>query len=75
MFFAIVAVIDNQELFTPIINWVMTYEGHTQTALFYCANGLLSMISDDHEEESAAHEALLDKMKASGECVWRDSND
>ena len=28
-----------------------------------------------NEEESAAHEALLDKMKASGECVWRDSND
>ncbi len=25
-----------------------------------------------NEEESAAHEALLDKMKASGECVWRD---
>ena len=47
MFFAIVAVIDNQGLFTPIINWVMTYEGHTQTALFYCANGLLSMISDN----------------------------
>jgi len=28
-----------------------------------------------NEEESAAHEALLDKMKASGECVWRESND
>ena len=28
-----------------------------------------------NEEESAAHEALLDRMKASGECVWRDSND
>ncbi len=47
VFFAIVAVIDNQGLFTPIINWVMTYEGKTQTALFYCANGLLSMISDN----------------------------
>ena len=47
VFFAIVAVIDNQGLFTPIIHWVMTYEGHTQTALFYCANGLLSMISDN----------------------------
>ena len=47
VFFAIVAVIDNQGLFSPIIHWVMTYEGHTQTALFYCANGLLSMISDN----------------------------
>jgi DNA polymerase-3 subunit epsilon len=28
-----------------------------------------------NEEESAAHEALLDKMNASGECVWRESND
>jgi DNA polymerase-3 subunit epsilon len=25
-----------------------------------------------NEEESAAHQALLDKMKAAGECVWRD---
>ena len=28
-----------------------------------------------NEEECAAHEALLDKMKASGECVWRELND
>jgi len=47
VFFAIVAVIDNQGLFSPVINWVMTFEGKTQTALFYCANGLLSMISDN----------------------------
>lgn len=25
-----------------------------------------------NEEENAAHEALLDKIEASGECVWRD---
>lgn len=25
-----------------------------------------------NEEENAAHETLLDKMKASGECVWRE---
>ncbi|MGB5739846.1 MAG: sodium/proton antiporter NhaB, partial [Woeseia sp.] len=47
VFFAIVAVIDHQGLFTPVINWVMTYEGKTQMALFYVANGLLSMISDN----------------------------
>ena len=47
VFFAIVAVIDHQGLFTPVIDWVMTYEGKTQTALFYVANGLLSMISDN----------------------------
>lgn len=47
VFFAIVAVIDQQGLFTPVIDWVMTYEGKTQEALFYAANGLLSMISDN----------------------------
>ena len=47
VFFAIVAVIDHQGLFTPIIDWVMLYEGKTQTALFYIANGVLSMISDN----------------------------
>jgi NhaB family Na+:H+ antiporter len=47
VFFAIVAVIDHQNLFTPIIQWVMTYEGKTQEALFYLANGGLSMISDN----------------------------
>ncbi len=47
VFFAIVAVIDHQGLFTPIIHWVMTYEGRTQQALFYLANGGLSMISDN----------------------------
>ena len=47
VFFAIVAVIDNQGLFTPVIDWVRTYEGKTQEALFYMANGVLSMISDN----------------------------
>lgn len=47
VFFAIVAVIDHQGLFSPIINWVMTYEGKTQEALFFAANGVLSMISDN----------------------------
>jgi len=47
VFFAIVAVIDHQGLFSPVIDWVMTYEGKTQAALFYMANGFLSMISDN----------------------------
>jgi len=47
VFFAIVAVIHHQGLFTPVIHWVMTYEGKTQEALFYLANGGLSMISDN----------------------------
>lgn len=47
VFFAIVAVIDHQKLFTPIIQWVMSYDGKVQEALFYVANGALSMISDN----------------------------
>ena len=47
VFFAIVAVIDNQGLFSPVIHWVMTYDGKMQEALFYSANGVLSMISDN----------------------------
>ena len=47
VFFAIVAVIDHQGLFTPVIDWVRTYDGKEQEALFFMANGLLSMISDN----------------------------
>ena len=47
VFFAIVAVIHNQHLFSPVIHWVMEHEGKTQEALFYLANGALSMISDN----------------------------
>jgi NhaB family Na+:H+ antiporter len=47
VFFAIVAVIHQQGLFSPVIHWVMTYDGKTQEALFYLANGVLSMISDN----------------------------
>src|SRR5210317_2360160 len=47
VFFAIVAVIHQQHLFSPVIHWVMTFQGKTQEALFYLANGGLSMISDN----------------------------
>lgn len=47
VFFGIVAVIHDQHLFTPVIDWVLTLEGKTQTSAFYLANGLLSMISDN----------------------------
>jgi NhaB family Na+:H+ antiporter len=47
VFFGVVAVIDQQNLFTPIIDWVFTLEGKMQTSMFYVANGVLSMISDN----------------------------
>jgi len=47
VFFTIVAVIIDQHLFTPVIAWVLTFEGNTQLSLFYIANGFLSMVSDN----------------------------
>lgn len=47
VFFAIVAVIIDQGLFTPVITWVLTFEGDMQLVMFYLANGLLSMVSDN----------------------------
>ena len=47
VFFAVVAVIVDQQLFTPVITWVLTYEGNMQLVMFYLANGLLSMVSDN----------------------------
>jgi len=47
VFFAIVAVIHDQHLFTPVIQFVLGLKGNTQLAAYYIANGLLSMISDN----------------------------
>lgn len=47
VFFAIVAVIHDQHLFTPVIGFVLSLKGQTQLAAYYIANGLLSMISDN----------------------------
>jgi len=47
VFFAIVAVIHDQHLFAPITGYVLSLTGSKQTAAYYLANGLLSMISDN----------------------------
>lgn len=47
VFFAIVAVIHQQHLFTPIIAWVLLQPESAQPGMFFVANGLLSMISDN----------------------------
>jgi NhaB family Na+:H+ antiporter len=47
VFFAIVAMISDQQLFGPIIHWVLKLEGADQIGMFYIANGLLSMMSDN----------------------------
>jgi len=47
VFFAIVAVIHDQNLFKPIIGYVLSLEGNTQLGAYFIANGVLSAISDN----------------------------
>ena len=47
VFFAIVAVIHDQHLFSPVINAVLAMESEVRPAMFFLANGVLSMISDN----------------------------
>jgi len=47
VFFAIVAVIHEQHLFTPVITAVLSMERDLQPIMFFIANGVLSMISDN----------------------------
>jgi len=47
VFFAVVAVIVDQQLFAPIIRYVLEAEPDAQLTLFYLFNGLLSAISDN----------------------------
>lgn len=47
VFFAIVGVIADQQLFEPITSELLKLEGSTQISMFYVANGVLSMISDN----------------------------
>jgi NhaB family Na+:H+ antiporter len=47
VFFAIVAVIHDQHLFTPIIDAVLAMDAGVRPAMFFIANGVLSMISDN----------------------------
>ncbi len=47
VFFAIVAVIHDQHLFKPIIDFVLSLPKEQQPGWFFAANGFLSMISDN----------------------------
>ena len=47
VFFVIVAVIHDQHLFSPVINFVLTLNFDLQVPMFFLANGILSMISDN----------------------------
>ena len=47
VFFAVVAVIHDQHLFTPIITYVLSLKQEVQIPMFFMVNGVLSMISDN----------------------------
>jgi len=47
VFFVIVAMIHDQHLFNPIIEYALSMEASTQPVMFYIANGILSAISDN----------------------------
>lgn len=47
VFFAIVAVIHEQHLFQPVIEKVLSLPADQQPGMFFLANGILSMISDN----------------------------
>ncbi|ATY77376.1 MULTISPECIES: Na(+)/H(+) antiporter NhaB [Aeromonas] len=47
VFFSVVAVIIDQQLFKPVIQLVLAAKPENQLALFYLANGVLSMVSDN----------------------------
>ena len=46
VFFAIVSVINDQQLFLPVIAYVLSQPPEVQPPLFFVANGVLSAISD-----------------------------
>jgi len=47
VFFGVVSVIADQELFTPIISYVLAQDANNQAPIFFVANGVLSAISDN----------------------------
>lgn len=47
VFFTVVSVISQQQLFVPLINWVLAQSADAQLPIFYMANGILSSVSDN----------------------------
>lgn len=47
VFFVIVAMIHDQHLFKPVIDWALSMDASVQPTVFYIANGVLSAISDN----------------------------
>lgn len=71
VFFSVVAVIIDQQLFTPFIQYVLQSSESSQLSLFYLFNGLLSAVSDNvfvgtvyiTEALKAANEGLVSQRQ------------
>lgn len=71
VFFVIVAMIHDQHLFKPIIDWALQQSPESQPGLFYIANGFLSAISDNvfvatvyiGEVQQAFENGLIDRQQ------------
>lgn len=71
VFFVIVAMIHDQHLFSPVIEWALNQPLDQQPQLFYLANGLLSAISDNvfvatvyiGEIEQAFNQGVIDRVQ------------
>lgn len=71
VFFAVVAVIHEQHLFAPVVDWVLALPPAAQPATFYLANGALSAISDNvfvatvyiSEVAAALEEGTIDRAQ------------
>lgn len=69
VFFAVVAVINDQGLFQPVTHFALSLTGNLQIAFLYIANGVLSAISDNvfvatvyiSEVESALSQGIIDR--------------
>jgi NhaB family Na+:H+ antiporter len=69
VFFVIVAMIHDQHLFKPVIDWALSQPLSNQPRLFYIANGVLSSISDNvfvatvyiGEVQQAFNNGLIDR--------------
>lgn len=72
VFFTIVAVIADQQLFKPIVEFVFNMDGKDQIMAFFLANGILSAISDNvfvatvyiTEVKAALTSGIIDALQA-----------
>ncbi len=47
VFYVVVAMINTQEMFAPVMEWVLTLEGPQQVFMVFLSSGILSAISDN----------------------------